>query len=132
MHANYELRKGSDGSAYRLKVRFSSTGSVILNLCKFVGTTETSLAMTTVPGLTHAPGARVRVAFQATGTGTTSLRAKAWSTGAGEPTAWLATATDTEPTLQDAGHVGFIGYANSITNGPVTVSVDNLRVAIPA
>jgi len=132
VHANYELRRGSDGSDYRLKVRFSDTGAVILNLCKFVGTTETSLAMTTVPGLTYVPGARLRVAFEVTGTGTTSLRAKAWSVGASEPTAWLTTATDSEATLQDAGYVGFVGYANSITNGPITASVDNLRVTTPA
>ncbi|HEY3409949.1 MAG TPA: LamG-like jellyroll fold domain-containing protein, partial [Propionicimonas sp.] len=131
VHANYVLRKGSDGSDYRLKVRFSDTGAVILNLCTFVGTTETSLVMTTVPGLTYVPGARVRVAFAVTGTGTTSLKAKAWSVGASEPTVWLTTATDTEATLQDAGSVGFIGYANSITNGPITVAVDNLRVTTP-
>jgi hypothetical protein len=70
----------------------------------------------------------VRVAFEATGGGTTTLRAKAWKVGATEPTAWLATATDSQPTLQDAGHVGFIAYANSITNGPIIVAADNLRV----
>ena len=128
VHANYELRKGSDGSDYRLKVRFYDTGAVILTLGKNVGTTETSLVTKTVTGLTYVAGDRVRVAFQVTGTGTTSLRAKFWKVGSTEPTAWLATATDTESTLQDAGYAGFIGYANAITNGPITAAVDNLRV----
>jgi len=128
VHANYELRKGSDGSDYRLKVRFYDTGAVVLNVCKYVGTTETSLVMKTVSGLTYAPGDRVRVAFQVTGSGSTGLSAKAWKVGSTEPTAWLATVSDSEAGLQDAGYVGFIGYANAITNGPITVSVDNLRV----
>ncbi|HEY3339507.1 MAG TPA: PKD domain-containing protein [Propionicimonas sp.] len=128
VHANYELRKGADGGNYRLKVRFTDTGAVILNLCKFVGTTETSLVTRTVTGLTYAPGDRVRVAFDVTGSGTTTLKAKAWKVGSSEPAAWLDTVTDTEATLQDAGSIGFVGYANSITNGPITVAVDNLRV----
>jgi len=128
VHANYDLRKGTDG-AYRLKVRFTDTGAVILNLCKLVGTTETSLVTKTVSGLTYAPGDSLRVAFQVSGDGTTtSLKAKAWTVGTTEPSSWLASATDTESTLQDAGYVGFVGYATSITNGPVVVSVDNLSV----
>ena len=128
VHANYELRKGSDGSDYRLKVRFTDTGAVILNLCRFVGTTETSLAMQTVSGLTYVPGTRVRVAFEVIGNGTTTLHAKAWSTASSEPATWQATATDGQAGLQDAGYVGFIGYTNAITNGPITLAVDNLRV----
>jgi hypothetical protein len=106
VHANYELRKGTDG-AYRLKVRFTDTGGVILNLCKLVGTTETSLVTKPVSGLTYAAGDALRVAFQVSGDGTTtSLKAKAWTVGSTEPSTWLATGTDTEATLQDAGYVG--------------------------
>ncbi len=128
VHANYELRKGTDG-AYRLKVRFTDTGAITLNLCKLVGTVETCPVTRTVSGLTYVPGDKVRVAFSVTGDGTsTSLKAKLWSVGSTEPTSWLATTTDTQATLQDAGYVGYVGYANSITNGPIVVSVDNLKV----
>ncbi|HEY3406657.1 MAG TPA: PKD domain-containing protein, partial [Propionicimonas sp.] len=128
VHANYELRKGTDG-AYRLKVRFTDTGAITLNLCKLVGTVETCLVTKTVSGLTYVAGDKVRVAFSVTGDGTsTSLKAKLWSVGSTEPTSWLVTTTDTESTLQDAGYVGYVGYANAITNGPIVVSVDNLKV----
>ncbi len=133
VHMNYEVRKGTDG-AYRLKVRFvnpataGDPGSIILNICKLVGTTETSLVTKTISGLTFAADDRIRVDFQVTGSGTTTLRAKAWKVGGTEPSSWAATATDGESTLQDAGYVGVVGYAAAITNGPVVMSVDNLKV----
>jgi PKD repeat protein len=65
----------------------------------------TTLKAVNLTGVTYAKGTKVIVRFQALGSGTTTLNAKAW-TGTTEPTAWQATVTDTTPALQTAGGVG--------------------------
>ena len=55
-----------------------------------------------------------------------------WKGSDAEPTAWLVSATDTEPTLQTAGSIGVISYLTSTsTSAPVSVSIDNLKVTAP-
>jgi hypothetical protein len=55
-----------------------------------------------------------------------------WKTGTTEPTTWQRSATDGTAGLQAAGHVGFGSYVSSgATNGPITLSVDQIVVTAP-
>ncbi|MCF7553846.1 LamG domain-containing protein [Pseudonocardia sp. WMMC193] len=120
---------------YRAKLRFASNGTLVLNVSKVVGGTETQLGGTvTVPGTTFTAGTPIKIKVQVTGTGTTTVSAKAWAAAAAaEPAAWQLTVTDTATSLQAPGSVGVMGYlSGSATNGPIVVSVDDLTARRPA
>jgi PKD repeat protein len=118
---------------YSSKILVGSTGKVTLNLMKTVSGTETTLKAVVATGLTYTPGMVLRVRLQALGSGTTTLNAKVWQDGQVEPSAWLATATDTTVALQSPGAVGVIGYlSGTATNAPVTWSVQNFVATAPA
>ena len=127
-HVNLNLRGGDDG-AYRMKVRVSATGVVSVLLARVVGTTETVLASRTLTGYTYTAGDKVNLAVQVTGSGTTSLRARAWAGTQAQPTDWPLAASDSTATLQDAGEVGVSAWLEgSVSNGPVQYRFDNLQV----
>ena len=114
-------------SDYRVKVRVIPTGTQVY-LARTVGGVETVLSSANVPGI-YAPGAVLRVRLQATGTGTTTLKAKAWYTTSSEPAAWNLTTTDTTASLQSPGAVGIYTYlSGSATNAPMKTFIDNLWV----
>ena len=125
-------RVGTAGE-YRVRLRFLSTGVVSAQIQRLVGTTETALGSVNVPGITYAPGEVVRVALEVSGTGTATVRTKVWRSGTTEPAAWLLSAQDTAPELQAPGGVGVQAYlSGSVTNSPMTLSVDDLAVTPPA
>ncbi len=118
--------RGTGTDSYRGSILIGSTGAVRVNVAKVVAGVETALSTATVAGLTYTPGATLHVRLQVSGTGTTTVRIKAWI-GATEPSAWQATATDGTASLQNAGGVGIRGYvSSSMTNGPLSVRLDNL------
>ncbi len=91
-----------------------------VNVARVVAGAETVLATTPVSGLTYTPGAVLHVRIQVTGSGTTTVRIKAW-VGATEPATWQVVGTDTTAALQVAGGVGIRGYLSATaTNGPVS------------
>jgi PKD repeat protein len=113
-------------SDYRAKVRFLPTSGVQIFITRVSGG-ETDLANLTVPGLTYAPGERLQVRFQVTGTNPTTLRLKVWKVGTPEPANWQLTTTDTTAALQSGGGVGFVTYlSSSATNAPVLGLFDDL------
>lgn len=117
---------------YRAKVRVLSTGAVSAFLARNVAATETTLATTTVAGLTYAPGDRLQVRVQVDGTSPTTLRMKVWKDGTAEPANWLLTTSDPTAALQAKGSVGLMTYVSaSATNAPITASFDNLWVGLP-
>jgi len=119
-------RVGTAGD-YRANVRVMASGAVTLSVSRVVGSTETTMATTTLAGLTYTAGDPIRVRLQVGGTGTTSVRAKAWLAATTEPTNWMVNATDTTAALQAPGSIGVIGYlSGSATNAPVVVSVDDV------
>ena len=115
------------GSAdYRAKVRFLTNGGVQVFLTRVSGG-ETDLANFTVPGLTYAPGERLQVRFQVTGTNPTTLRLKVWKVDTPEPADWQLVRTDTTAALQTGGGVGLVTYLSSVaTNAPVLGLFDDL------
>ena len=118
-------------SDYRIKLRLLPT-STSIQISKVVNNVETTLVTQTVTGLTYAPGDVVRLSFRVTGSGTTTLSAKAWKVGTTEPATWRATATDSDAALQRPGSFGLQGYLTSTTtNAPVVASFDNLAITAP-
>jgi len=123
-------RVGSDD--YRAKLKIASTGATTLYLTRTAGSTETTLVSANVAGLTLAAGDAVQIRIQVTGTGTATLRAKAWRDGTTEPAAWLLSRTDTTASLQAAGSTALIAYLSaSATNSPVTARFDDYLVRVP-
>ncbi len=128
---NYLVRSDSTGS-YRVKVVYGPNGATSASLVKVIDGNEQFLKSANLPAGTYTPGEVVRVRFQAVGSGTTELKAKFWQVGTTEPAAWLLTTADAEPSLQDAGQLGFSVYlSGSATNVPQQVMFDNLSVVEP-
>jgi len=126
-------RKVATNSEYRATLRYRSDGRVVvaLNAYKGTSTNVTLVNETLVPG-TVTPGAKVNVRLEVSGSGTTTIRAKAWLDGTTEPTAWTVSTTDTFAGLQAPGSVALAAYASgSATNAPQTVSFDDLSVFKP-
>jgi hypothetical protein len=110
-------------SLYGARVRVNPNGSVQLHVMR----DGTALSGGTLPGVTVAAGTRVRVRVQVEGTNPTVIRTRAWLVGAAEPSAWQYTATDATAALQAPGSFRLSTYlSSSATNGPVTVSYDDL------
>ncbi len=129
LHTNLVAHRSSGGE-YRLKVRTTATGAVIVSLSKVVGTAESTLTSKTLTGVTFAAGDKLQAHLRTrTVDGTTTLSGNVWRAGGAEPTGWLLTATDSTAALQAPGQVGFSAYATgTVTNGPVLVSVDDFLV----
>ncbi|WP_298459553.1 PKD domain-containing protein [uncultured Cellulomonas sp.] len=109
---------------YRGRVKIEASGNVIMQ----VNRVGTALQARSVPGLTYAPGDRLNVRVQVTGTSPTTIQARTWKVGTPEPTTWQVSATDSTAVLQSAGDIGITTYlSGSATNAPVTVSWDDLR-----
>jgi PKD repeat protein len=111
---------------YRVRVTLTPAGQVQLALYR---TGAAALKTVTLSNLTMAADERLQVRFQVTGSGATTLNAKAWKVGATEPAAWQATATDSTSSLQVAGGVGLGAYfGGGVTSLPSVVSFDDLLV----
>jgi PKD repeat protein len=122
-------RNGS--SEYRARIR-AMPSSTTLSLMRVVSGSTTVLASTTLPGVVYSPGDVIRLELQATGSGTTSLSAKAWELGGPEPGGWQVSTNDSTAALQSAGGVGVSTYlSGSSTNTPLFTSYDNLVVTQP-
>ena len=118
-------RSGGFSSAYLSKVWVKSTGAVGL-IISGLQSTETTVAQVNVAGLTVAPGNRLAVRFQVTGSAPTTLRAKVWKVGTAEPATWQASGTNSIAELQDAGGVGmFASLSGSATTGRSVVGLDD-------
>lgn len=120
----YLVARDAGGTTdYRLRVRYMIDGSVRVALVLRNAATADTLVGTevAVPGLTVAGGDVLSARFQASGSGTTTLRGRVWRTGTTEPTTWLVSGTDATSALQSAGGVG-LGFSASASNTGVPVS----------
>jgi PKD repeat protein len=123
-------RRVANYTDYRLKLRYLADGRVVAYLTRMVSGAETILANLPVPDLTVAPGDALRVRLQVSGSATTSLRAKVWRTGTGQPVDWTITGTETTPPeLQGPGGIGVLLYTSGSWTGTAPVlTVDDLGV----
>jgi hypothetical protein len=114
-------------SLYETILYYAPDGTVTLILAAIVNGNETDLAYSTLPG-TFAAGTSLTVRMETSGSGTTTLGAKAWRTGTTEPAAWQVTATDSTPSLQTAGGVYVELYNSSKATAAQTLQMDNVWV----
>lgn len=130
VHVNVRGRKTADGD-YRTKLRISATGAVTVNLAELVGTTETLIGSRALAGFTLSPNDQLKVRFAVTEQGAgTAVKAKVWRASVAEPQDWTLSATSSTPALQQPGEIALSTYATgTVTNGPVTVAVDDLTVS---
>jgi len=120
-------RRVDAATDYRSTTKLLADGRVTASLSRRAAGTETSLASTTVPGLTVAAGGRLQVRLQVSGTAPATVRTKVWADGTAEPSAWLLSAADTTAALQVPGSTGVTAYlSGSATNAPVVASFDDL------
>ncbi|MCU1438798.1 MAG: hypothetical protein JWP66_1885 [Naasia sp.] len=109
---------------YRIRAIVGSDGTVRVAIVNG----GTVIAQVKPAGLVVNAGTALKLRLQVVGTGTTSLKAKAW-TGS-EPAAWTIEATDSTPALQSAGSIGLSAYASG-SSSATTVLFDDLTV-VPA
>ncbi|GAB2695493.1 metallophosphoesterase [Thalassiella azotivora] len=126
-------RRIAGAGDYRAKVRFLPDGTATLSLVQADASgREVVLAPpVAIPGPPLPHGGGVHVRMQVTGSGPTTLRARAWPVGAPEPSAWAREATDTTAGLQGPGAVGLVTYVSSSATGATTVAVDDLVAVVP-
>jgi hypothetical protein len=123
-------RRTESGAAYGVRVRRSSDGTNRVGVIRTTGTSEVLLgAEVLLPGAGPAPGQSLVVRLRAEGASPTTLSAKAWVVGDGEPADWLLTRTDGTAALQAPGGVALRASlsALSLSTSPVTFTVDDLH-----
>jgi PKD repeat protein len=109
---------------YSLTSRLESTGILRVYVSRMVSGTETILKTTVVSGFNYVAGEKLKVRFDVSGDGTTTLAGRVWRSGDSEPASPTVTTTDTTVSLQAAGAVSLKFYAGStMTSVPLTIKV---------
>ena len=114
-------------NAYVANVWVKSTGAVVLVLKQ--GTTVLTTA--TVAGVTYTAGTPLSLRLQVTGTAPTTVKAKVWKSGQTEPTAWLATVTDSTAALQAPGSVAVQASLSASSTAGIVTRFDNFNARSP-
>ncbi len=130
----YAVARRNGSNAYRPKLILNPDGTVSVHAGAVVNNEESSLSpAVVVPGLTHGANAFIWIRAQVYGTGSTTVRVKAWADGQSEPANWQYVATDSTAGLQGPGGIGLRAYlAGGVNNSPVLFSFDELLVrAVP-
>lgn len=129
IHINVMGRKTTAGD-YRVKLRVAADGTVRATLAETQGTAETLLVTKTLEGFTMTSAEKLNVRFTIITQGTSALlKAKVWPADGAEPEDWMVTSTRSNPDLQAPGDFVIGMYATgSVTNGPVSVLVDDLVI----
>ncbi len=121
-----------NNSYYSLKVRYLPGGAVHLVSARTVNGAETIIREVNVSGLTYAPGDTLHFEASMIGSSPTRLTATVWK-GSSKPASPQLDDTDNTAVLQSPGAVGVACYlSTATTNGPVTVSLDNVLVTAPS
>ena len=127
-------RRQSDGSAYGARLRRNEDGTTGLGIVRTTGSSDVLVgAEVTLPGAAPGPGQALTVRLRVTGASPTTLSARAWVVGDGEPAAWQVTRTDSEAGLQGTGSVAVRASVSplSFSASPVAFTVDDLHATAP-
>jgi len=117
---------------YSLTARAETTGVMRVYISKMVSGTETVLKTTVLSGFNYAAGEKIKVRFDVSGAGTSTLSGKVWRSSDSEPGAATVTTTDTTASLQAAGAVALKFYAASgMTSVPLTIKVADFQAKQP-
>ena len=108
-------RNSASNSEYRPRILLNTNGTISVHASRLLNGTENPLgSAVVVPGLTQAPGSFVWVRAQVQGSGTTTIRVKAWADGQSEPSGWQYTTTDSSAGLQSSGSLGLRVYVGAV------------------
>jgi hypothetical protein len=116
----------------RATVRFKPSGNITLALDKFISSSLTSNIQTGGAeydtGITPVAGNVYWLRVIATGAAPTTLKARFWADGGGEPSSWPVVGQVSDAVVQVASSVsvGTFG-ASAISNAPIVVSFGNAR-----
>jgi CSLREA domain-containing protein len=126
----YVLARANGTNAYRAAIRVATSGAVYVQLRKVVSNVESSVGSeVAVAGLVVGTGTRLGFRLRVAGT---DLGIRVWDAAGAEPATWDQTGSDSTAELQGAGSAGLRTYIGSgVTNGPVTVGLDDFRVRVP-
>ena len=126
----YAAARVNGNNEYRPRILFNANGTISAQASLVVNGTESPLGnAVVVPGLTQSANGWIWFRAQVTGSGTTTIRVKAWADGSAEPAAWNFTTTNNAAALQSAGGVGLRVYvAGSATTAPVSFGFDDYSV----
>ena len=113
-----------DWTRYETQLYVGPDGAMWLSLQAQVNGAETDLGDYQLPG-TYTAGTVLHVRTEASGSGTTTLHAKAW-TGTTEPAAWQLSATDGTAALQRAGALAVDLYQSGSASSAAVARVDNV------
>ncbi len=128
----YFVARQNESNEYRAKVHLTPSRRVYVQASRVINNAESSIGSPVSVGDIHAPGGYIWLRTSVTGTGSKTLRIKAWRDGTAEPAAWQYTATDGTAALQGSGSVGLRSYVSSSAAGRAVVfSFDSLRVSAP-
>ncbi len=115
-------RRTGAGNEYDVRARFLADGSVRLGVVRWSGGSEALVgAEVTLPG-GYTPGTPLNLRVRVSGSGTTTVDARAW-TGTTEPSTWTLTRTDATAALQGPGAVGVSAYLSGSATAAVPVRV---------
>ena len=122
------IARSTSGGDYRAKVGIAANGAVSLWVSKVAGGSEVVLN-SQATGLNYKVGDTLLVRVQATGTNSTTVRAKVWKGGTTEPSTWNLSSTDGTAALQVNGAVGLYAYSTgSISGAATTLYFDAFQV----
>ncbi|GAA4265668.1 right-handed parallel beta-helix repeat-containing protein [Frondihabitans peucedani] len=127
LYTAFEIRKQSNGSSYRGRLELSPNGKAVLAVSRVTKAGEVNLGRFALPG-TFAPGQRVVVEFQVTGTSTVTIRGRAKVVGAATP-GWQLSVTDSSSSrVSTPGGIGLWEYAGGGNSAALTTTLDDLKV----
>jgi PKD repeat protein len=129
----YLVARRNGTNEYRPKIHVFANGSIAVNASRVINNSETAVAPeVTVAGLSSTANSYIWIRAQVIGTGSTTIRIKAWADGQSEPVNWQFSATDTTAALQGAGNVGLRAYiGGNVSNAPLTFRFDDYSVIAP-
>src|SRR5262249_15060711 len=114
----------------RLYWLFQPDRTIKLMLTKLVRGGQSTLAETTLAGVTYEANRFYWVELAATGANPALLGATLWVDGTPEPSTHGVTAADAEPALKAAGFVGLSAWVGPAATNPLPLAVtwDDLKV----
>ncbi|CAM5346277.1 hypothetical protein [Streptomyces aurantiogriseus] len=128
LYGGVTARMQDSSNMYQVRLAFTTSNTITVQLMRMVASTQTSLASYTLPD-THVAGQFVRVRFQGVGA---SFKAKAWmATAAVEPPEWHLTATDSSISAAHSFGTRSIRVTGNTNAASVAIQYDNYRVINP-
>jgi Right handed beta helix region len=122
----YALARWTGNSSYSVRLRYRSDGSLVMRVMRTVnGRTRAVSRQTVVRGVRWSPSTAVRVRVVVSGRWPTTIKAKAWPAGTGQPSRWNIVGRDAAGVLQARAAMGLAAQtsAGSTTLAAASTSV---------